>query len=89
LLINDMMNKRIITALVIAVAITGITSSLSVPVPADAGECGLSAQGEERSSNAKAGQGKDLGQDTAFTAQFNGGLGQATAESASLCRQNP
>ncbi len=83
------MNKKIITVLVIAVAITGIAYGLSVPVPAEAAECGLSAQGEVRSLAAQEGRGKQLGQETAESGQA-GGLGQQeTADNADHCRQNP
>ena len=66
-----MMNKRvIITALVIAVAITGIASSLSVSVPAEAQRvCGLDNMGQEASFLAKGGQGEEIGEFVSGLAQ--------------------
>jgi hypothetical protein len=81
------MNKRISTALVIAVAITGIAAGLSVPVPAEAGECGLENMGEAASSLATGGQGKLIGELISEAAQ-EGNLGDFVSQNADECRQN-
>ncbi len=82
------MNKKIITALIIAVAITGITSGLSLSVKAEARECGLDNMGEEASFLAKGGQGKEIGEFISGEAQ-KGNLGPRVSPSADQCRQNP
>jgi hypothetical protein len=83
-----MMNKKIIiTALIIAVAITGIASGLSLPVKAEARECGLDNMGEEASSLAKGGQGKRIGEFISGEAHEEN-LGQRVSPSADQCRQN-
>lgn len=66
-----MMNKRvIITALVIAVAITGIASSISVSIPAEAQRvCGLEKHGPRASFLVKGGQGEEIGEFVSGLAQ--------------------
>jgi hypothetical protein len=83
---NRVMNKRVITVLVIAVAITGIAAGLSVPASAQQ-ECGIIGVGEETSGDAKVGEGKEGGQGIAGLAR-QGNFGQTLSSEASHCGQN-
>ncbi len=88
-----MMNTKAITVLVVATAITGIVSALSLPVPIEArapeaGTCGISDQGEAASGLATGGFARGIGPAISGQAQ-QGTLGERASTQASDCGQNP
>ena len=88
-----MMNTKAITVLVVATAMTGIVSALSLPVPIEArapeaGTCGLSTQGEATSALAQGGVARFIGPSISGLAQ-KGTLGERESSLASGCGQNP
>jgi len=88
-----MINTKAITVLVMATAITGIVSALSLPVPIEARapegrSCGLASQGDAASELAQGGQGKENGQSIASQAH-TGTMGEVVSSFASNCGQNP